>query len=260
MNDQTVMNETIAGAAPIPVGAAASTPAAPEAPAAGSMPAPPAAAFVWLASHSPRRQALLQQVGLRFALLSPGPDEDAEALEQVRCHESPTQYVERVTRAKAAAARVRLATRGGPEAPILVADTTVAVGGTILGKPADDEDARRMLRLLSGRGHRVLTAVAVVRRARLDLRIQVSRVWFARLSAADIDAYVATGEPRGKAGGYAIQGGAAAFVRRIEGSHSGIMGLPLHETTTLLRAEVLATRRTPSPAATASRPAPDQAR
>ncbi|MCZ8102373.1 MAG: Maf family protein, partial [Burkholderiales bacterium] len=136
--------------------------------------------------------------------------------------------------------------RGLRDAPILVADTTVAVGGTILGKPLDDDDAKRMLRLLSGRGHRVLTAVAVVRGARIERATHVSRVRFARLDADDVDAYVATGEPRGKAGAYAIQGRAAAFVRRIEGSHSGIMGLPLHETTTLLRRELVLLRHAPT--------------
>lgn len=200
----------------------------------------PDAPFVWLASQSPRRQALLEQVGLPFRLLAPGPDEDAEALEATVTGESPTQYVERVVLAKAQAARSRLAARGLPQAPILVADTTVAVGGTILGKPVDDDDARRILKRLSGRGHRVLTGIAVVRGARVERAIQVSRVRFARLSDADIDAYVATGEPRGKAGAYAIQGRAAAFVRRIEGSHSGIMGLPLYEASTLLRRELLA--------------------
>lgn len=206
----------------------------------------PAAVFVWLASQSPRRQELLRQVGVPFRLLAPGPDEDAEALEAVRAGESPTQYVERVVLAKAHAARERRVARGLRDAPILVADTTVAVGGTILGKPADDDDAKRMLRLLSGRGHRVLTAVAVVRGARIERATNVSRVRFARLDAGDVDAYVATGEPRGKAGAYAIQGRAAAFVRRIEGSHSGIMGLPLHETTTLLRREILLLRHTPT--------------
>lgn len=208
--------------------------------------ADPGAVFVWLASQSPRRQELLRQVGLPFGLLAPGPDEDAEALEAVRAGESPTQYVERVVLSKAHAARERRIARGLRDAPILVADTTVAVGGTILGKPADDDDAKRMLRLLSGRGHRVLTAVAVVRGARIERATNVSRVRFARLDAGDVDAYVATGEPRGKAGAYAIQGRAAAFVRRIEGSHSGIMGLPLHETTTLLRREILLLRHTPT--------------
>jgi septum formation protein len=200
------------------------------------------APFLWLASASPRRRALLEQVGLPFALLAPGPDEDAESLETLHQGESPTQYVTRVVRAKAEAARTRLAARGGTPAPILVADTTVAVGGTVLGKPIDDEDARRILQRLSGRGHRVLTGVAVVRGSRITQCVQVSRVRFARLTAAEIDAYVATGEPRGKAGAYAIQGRAALFIRRIEGSHSGIMGLPLHETGLLLRREIAALR------------------
>ena len=208
--------------------------------------ADPGAVFVWLASQSPRRQELLRQVGVPFGLLAPGPDEDAEALEAVRAGESPTQYVERVVLAKAHAARERRIARGLRDAPILVADTTVAVGGTILGKPVDDDDAKRMLRLLSGRGHRVLTAVAVVRGARIEHATHVSRVRFARLAADDVDAYVATGEPRGKAGAYAIQGRAATFVRRIEGSHSGIMGLPLHETTTLLRRELVLLRHAPT--------------
>ena len=206
-------------------------------------PCAPAAPFVWLASQSPRRQALLRQIGMPFELLAPGPDEDAEALEAVRPGESPTRYVVRVVLAKAQAARARRLARGLPDAPILVADTTVAVGGTILGKPSDDDDARRMLRLLSGRGHRVLTALAVVRGARVEHATNVSRVRFARLSADDVESYVASGEPRGKAGAYAIQGRAAAFVRRIEGSHSGIMGLPLHETATLLRRELAGLRQ-----------------
>jgi septum formation protein len=220
----------------------------------------PASPFVWLASQSPRRQALLEQIGLRFALLLAGPEEDAEALEALRVGESPTQYVERVVLAKAQAARARLAARALPAAAILVADTTVAVGGKILGKPADDADARRMLRLLSGRGHRVLTALAVVRGTRIEHLVQVSRVRFARLSDAEVEAYVACGEPRGKAGGYAIQGRAAAFVRRIEGSHSGIMGLPLHETATLLRPELTATQHAGTVPQTTASPAPDDAR
>jgi septum formation protein len=196
--------------------------------------------FVWLASQSPRRQELLRQIGVRFELLAPGPDEDAEALEAFRVGESPTQYVERVVLAKAAAASERLVRRHGEAAPhaaapILVADTTVAIGGRMLGKPADDGEARIMLEALSGRSHRVLTAVAVVRAGRLEHTISVSRVRFERLSPAVIEAYVASKEPFGKAGGYGIQGMAAAFIRRIEGSYSGIMGLPLHETAKLLK-------------------------
>jgi septum formation protein len=197
------------------------------------MPAP--TPFIWLASQSPRRQELLHQIGVRFELLLPDPHEDAEALEATMPGETPMQYVQRVVRAKALAAQARLERRGGQAAPILVADTTVAVGGTSLGKPTDAADAARMLGLLSGRTHRVLTAVAVVRGARTDEALSLSRVRFERLSAARIDAYVASGEPFGKAGAYAIQGRAAAFVRRIEGSHSGIMGLPLHDTARLLQ-------------------------
>ncbi len=195
----------------------------------------PSADFVWLASRSPRRQELLQQIGVRFRLLLSEDDEDDEALEILRPGESPTRYVERVARAKAAAARARLVRRGGSDAPVLASDTTVAIGGRIYGKPSDADDARRMLRELSGRTHRVLTAVVVATAHRERVAIQVSRVRFARLRAHEIDAYVASGEPFGKAGAYAIQGAAARFVQRIEGSHSGIMGLPLYETARLLR-------------------------
>ena len=191
--------------------------------------------FVYLASKSPRRQELLRQIGVRFTLLLPDDGEDAEALEAVRAGESPTTYVQRVTRAKAEAARERLARRALPAAPIVVSDTTVAIGGRILGKPADAADAVRLLRMLSGRTHRVLSAVAVVRDRRIESALNVSRVVFARLPPAWIDAYVASGEPMDKAGAYAIQGEAARHVRRIDGSQSGIMGLPLYETSRLLR-------------------------
>jgi septum formation protein len=191
--------------------------------------------FVYLASKSPRRQELLRQIGVRFELLVPGDDEDAEALEALRAGESPTRYVQRVTLAKAEAARERLSRRALAPAPILVSDTTVAIGGTILGKPADAADAARLLRRLSGRTHRVLSAVAVVRGRRIETALNVSRVVFARLPPGWIDAYVASGEPMDKAGAYAIQGDAARYVRRIDGSHSGIMGLPLYETSRLLR-------------------------
>lgn len=192
-------------------------------------------AFVYLASKSPRRQELLRCLGVRFELLLPGDDEDAEALEAVRRGESPAAYVRRVTLAKARSACERLARRALPPAPILASDTTVALGGTLLGKPRDGADAARMLRRLSGRTHRVLTAVALARGRRIESALNVSRVRFARLPAAWIDAYVSGGEPLDKAGAYAIQGEAARFVRRIEGSHSGIMGLPLYETSRLLR-------------------------
>ena len=195
----------------------------------------PGFAFVYLAPQSPRRRELLAQIGVRHEPLLAGADEDVEALEAERPGELPDAYVERVTRAKLAAARRRLAARGLPEAPILCADTTVALGHRILGKPADAADAARILRLLSGRSHRVITAVAVARGRQTRLLASVSQVTFAPLERTRIDAYVAGGEPFGKAGAYAIQSAAAAWIARIEGSYTGIMGLPLYETATLLR-------------------------
>jgi septum formation protein len=191
--------------------------------------------FIYLASQSPRRRQLLDQIGVRHELLLPGTDEDAEALEAERPGELPADYVERVTLAKLAAARKRHAARGLPAAPILCSDTTVAVGRRILGKPADADDARRVLELLSGRTHRVLTAVALLQGRRRELLVNVSRVEVAVLPPAWIEAYVASGEPFGKAGSYAIQSAMAGWIRRIAGSHSGIMGLPLYETAQLLR-------------------------
>ena len=194
-----------------------------------------APSFVWLASQSPRRAQLLQQIGVDFRLLPPDADEDVEALEAERRGELPAAYVQRVTRAKLRAAVQRLARRGGAAAPILCADTTVALGRRILGKPADAQHAREMLRSLSGRTHRVLTAVAVHDGKRTHAALNVSHVRLAAMPAAAIDAYVAGGEPFGKAGAYAIQGSIAAWIEHIAGSHSGIMGLPLFETATLLR-------------------------
>ena len=193
------------------------------------------AAFVYLASQSPRRRELLAQIGVRHELLLADADEDAESLEAEIAGELPAAYVLRVTRAKLAAARRRLATRALPEAPILCADTTVALGRRILGKPRDADDAARTLALLAGRTHRVITAVAVATGRRSRLLASVSRVRFAPLAPAEIAAYVASGEPLGKAGAYAIQSAAAAWIARIEGSYTGIMGLPLYETATLLR-------------------------
>jgi len=194
------------------------------------------AMFIYLASQSPRRRQLLEQLGVRHELLLPDPDEDTEALEHVRPGEAPAAYVKRVTRLKMDAAVVRLGRRGLPDAPILCSDTTVALGRTIYGKPADAQDAARMLRELSGRTHRVLTAVAVRQGRKLREALSDSRVTFAVLTAAQIDRYIATGEPMGKAGAYAVQGGAAAYISHISGSYSGIMGLPMHETAQLLRA------------------------
>ncbi len=196
--------------------------------------------FIYLASQSPRRRQLLEQLGVRHELLlanAPGDvAEDAEAIEQVAAGESPGAYVQRVTGLKLDAAVARRERRGLPPAPILCSDTTVALGRTIYGKPEGAQDAARMLAELAGREHRVLTAVALQADARRRLcALSVSRVRFAPMDAAQIDAYVASGEPLGKAGAYAIQGRAAAFVARIGGSYSGIMGLPLFETAGLLR-------------------------
>jgi septum formation protein len=165
----------------------------------------------------------------------PDADEDAEALEAERAGELPVDYVRRVTRAKLRAAEARLKRRGLPAAPILCADTTVALGRRLLGKPADAAEAIATLTQLAGRTHRVITAVAVVGGRRREVAISSSRVRVAPMPAAAIRAYVESGEPFGKAGAYAIQGGFAAWIAHIDGSHSGIMGLPLFETAQLLR-------------------------
>src|SRR5438105_6489342 len=167
--------------------------------------------FIYLASQSPRRRQLLEQLSVRHELLLAGPDEDAEALEAEVDGELPLAYVERVTRAKLQAARERLAARRLPAAPILCSDTTVALGKRLLGKPADAADAQATLRLLSGRTHRVITAVALAWGRQEALAVNVSRVQFAEVDERDIAHYVATGEPFGKAGAYAIQSAAAAW-------------------------------------------------
>jgi septum formation protein len=190
--------------------------------------------FVYLASQSPRRRQLLDQLGVAHRPLLPDADEDAEALEAVLSGEAPLDYAERVTLLKLRAARARLLRRALAAAPILAADTTVALGRRILGKPADAAEAASMLCALSGRTHRVITAVAVAKGRRTLRATNVSRVRFARLTAAQIERYVESGEPFGKAGAYAIQSAAAAWIEHIDGSHSGIMGLPLFETARLL--------------------------
>jgi len=192
--------------------------------------------FIYLASQSPRRRQLLEQLGVRHELLLPDADEDAEAIEAVRPGEAPATYVQRVTQLKLDAALVRLKHRGLPVAPVLCSDTTVALGRTIYGKPADEADARRMLGELAGRSHRVLTAVVIGTPRRRVQILSTSHVTFASLSRQQIAAYVAGGEPMGKAGAYAVQGRAAAFISHISGSYSGIMGLPMHETAQLLQA------------------------
>jgi septum formation protein len=190
--------------------------------------------FIYLASQSPRRRQLLEQLGVRHELLLPDADEDAESLEAVLPGEAPATYVQRVTQLKLDAALARLKRRGLPAAPVLCSDTTVALGRTIYGKPADARDAERMLTELAGKTHRVLTAVAVGTPRKRQAVLSESRVRFAPLSRQQVKAYVASGEPLGKAGAYAVQGRAAAFIAHISGSYSGIMGLPVFETAQLL--------------------------
>lgn len=181
-----------------------------------------------LASQSPRRLALLRQLGLDPGVL------DVNVPESRLPGEPPADYVSRVAREKAGAGL--LAVVSAPGAVVLGADTEVVLGDVVYGKPADADDAARMLRELSGREHRVLTVVWAVSAGREERASCESLVRFAPLDAADIDAYVASGEPLGKAGAYAIQGRAAGFIEHLSGSYSGVMGLPLFETARLLRA------------------------
>ena len=177
---------------------------------------------------------MLTQMGVQHQLLLPLPDEDAEALEVVLPSESPAAYVQRVTRLKLMAALQRRHRADLPAAPVLCADTTVALGRKILGKPEDPAHASAMLRDLSGREHRVLTAVAVGNDRSVRTALSVSVVRFDVLTPAWIKAYVASGEPMGKAGAYAVQGRAATRIATIRGSYSGIMGLPVRETAQLI--------------------------
>jgi len=194
--------------------------------------------MIYLASRSPRRRELLAQIGVKFELLlfREGPRQDADTDEGAQPGEQPDDYVKRVAMAKARAAWQRILMRRGlRRMPVLAADTTVALAGEILAKPVDRADAERMLRLLSGTRHRVLTAVAIGVEQRFEVAVSESLVTFGTLDEARIQAYAQSGEPHDKAGGYAIQGRAAAFIERLEGSYTGVMGLPLYETANLLR-------------------------
>lgn len=201
---------------------------------------------LYLASQSPRRQQLLAQWGVGQLPLLPGPEEDAEALEVVLPHEGAQAYVTRVVGLKLGAALARMHARGLAPLPVLCADTTVVLGRRIMGKPADAAEATEMLGALSGRRHRVLTALALGRQPdptqapEVWTGLSVSVLAFAPLSPALIARYVASGEPMGKAGAYAIQGRAALWVQRMNGSYSGIMGLPAHETALVLGAAGIA--------------------
>ncbi|MTW00777.1 Maf family protein [Pseudoduganella ginsengisoli] len=192
---------------------------------------------IYLASKSPRRRELLRQIGVDFELLllrSDGP-RGADVTEEVNPNEDAYTYVGRVAMEKAECAWNMLQRRHLVPRPVLAADTTVTIDGAILGKPANTAEAIAMLEKLSGRTHQVMTAIAV-KHTRFEAQItQVSDVRFGELTPASIQAYCATGEPYDKAGGYGIQGLASVFIEHIEGSHSGIMGLPIYETAKLLR-------------------------
>jgi septum formation protein len=192
---------------------------------------------IYLASRSPRRRELLTQIGVRFDLLlfRSGPREDAEVSEAWLPGEAPEAYVVRVARIKAMFGVDLIASRAIVVRPVLAADTTLDLDGEIIGKPRDEADAAAILARLSGRSHRVLTAIAVARDERIEHRLSISDVRFRPLSAEEIRRYVQSGEPMDKAGAYGIQGRAAMFIEDIKGSHSGIVGLPLCETAMLLR-------------------------
>ncbi|HET6546799.1 MAG TPA: Maf family protein [Rhodanobacteraceae bacterium] len=183
--------------------------------------------MLYLASSSPRRRRLLQQLGVEFSTL------DVEVPEQRQPGEPPPDYVSRVAREKAGAGLLQVMAL--PGALVLGADTEVVLDGEVFGKPADAAGAAAMLRRLSARLHQVISVVWCVSAAREDRAVSVSEVTFAPLEDAEIAAYVESGEPFGKAGGYAIQGRGGALVSRLDGSCSGVMGLPLHETARLLR-------------------------
>ncbi|MCK0507055.1 Maf family protein [Aromatoleum anaerobium] len=194
-------------------------------------------ARIYLASRSPRRRELLRQIGVQFELLvfrGGERGEDADVDETPQAGEPVERYVERLALTKAEAGCRRLQWRSLPHQPVLAADTTLELDGQIIGKPVDGPDAAAILRRLSGRTHRVLTAVALSDGSRTRSRTNISEVRFRPLDDAEIRHYVATGEPLDKAGAYGIQGRAALFIDEIRGSYTGIMGLPLFETAQLL--------------------------
>jgi len=192
---------------------------------------------IYLASQSPRRRDLLKQIGVNFEvlLLRTDPRRKADVDETPHSNEPPDDYVLRICQAKAHAGLGVLRFRNLPAFPVLAADTTVTLDGKVLGKPADREEAVTMLRLLSGRQHRVLSAVAIAFDDKIEVRLSETAVTFTHLSEERIRRYVLTSEPHDKAGAYGIQGHAGAFVQRIEGSYSGVVGLPLAETVELLQ-------------------------
>lgn len=184
---------------------------------------------IYLASRSPRRGELLSQIGMQFEVLPSDVDE------AVLPGEAPEHYVLRLAREKAEVCARRIAEAGLAAMPVLAADTTVCADGEILGKPENDAEAAAMLRAMSDRWHTVHTGIALAFDGRVEVALSSTQVEMALLSEEEIAAYVASGEPRDKAGAYGIQGLASIFIRRIEGSYSGVMGLPVYETSQLLK-------------------------
>ena len=191
---------------------------------------------IYLASRSPRRQELLRQIGVEFdeLRLREAPGRDPDIVEGPRDGESAPDYVKRIARTKANVGWERMTERGLPARPVLGADTEVVLDGHIFGKPADSPHALEMLARLAGRTHAVMTAVALRWEREFVILLSMSQVTMRELTADEMARYIATGEPVGKAGAYAIQGLAAAFITRIDGSYSGVMGLPLAETAAAL--------------------------
>lgn len=194
------------------------------------------APVLYLASKSSRRQQLLRQLDIEFEtlLLREAVGRERDVVEETLDAEPAPHYVERMARTKAQVGWQRMQNRNLAERPVLGADTEVALDGVVFGKPRDADDAIAMIRRLSGRTHQVLTAVALRYRERTEVEVSISKVTLRRLGAAEIERYAATGEPLGKAGAYAVQGRAAAFISRLEGSYTGVVGLPLYETAALL--------------------------
>lgn len=192
---------------------------------------------IYLASQSSRRRELLKQIAVNFELLLPrfDPSRGMDTDETPIPGELPEAYVQRICQDKANAGWRALQFRNLPLFPVLTADTAVILDGKIIGKPLDRGQAGDILRALSGRQHQVLTAVAIIYDKRMEMRLSVNKVTIAPLSEERIRHYVLTNEPMDKAGAYAIQGIAAAFIQHVEGSYSGVMGLPLFETSELLQ-------------------------
>jgi len=192
---------------------------------------------IYLASQSPRRRELLKQIGINFEMLlmRSDPRRNLEVDETQHPDEQPESYVRRVSQAKAEAGYDVLKLRNLPQFPVLAADTTVTLDGKIFGKPDSAEQAAEMLRQLSGREHHVLSAVAIALEEHVEVALSTSTVRFVTLSEERIRRYLLTREYTDKAGGYAIQGQAGAFIEHLSGSYSGVMGLPLFETVQLLQ-------------------------